>query len=119
MKKKSPKNVKLVHILKNNKNFVKSEFKKKTASIIESNIALSPIDYLSFSFFAFLACAIVGFVKKALGISDINARCNNFRAVPGCGLSVTVSHIEEMEAKGEQDQEMMKFLQSTGRQNNE
>ena len=79
---------------------------------------ITPINYLSFSF-AFLARAIVGFVKKALGISDINARCNNFRAVPGCGLSVTVSHIEEMEAKGEQDEEMIKFLQSTGRQNNE
>lgn len=119
MKKKSPKNVKLVHILKNNKNFVKSEFKKKQP-VLSNRILPSAqlIIYLS-PFFAFLACAIVGFVKKALGISDINARCNNFRAVPGCGLSVTVSHIEEMEAKGEQDQEMMKFLQSTGRQNNE
>ena len=36
-----------------------------------------------------LARAIVGFVKKALGVSEITARCNNFRTVPGCGLSVT------------------------------
>ena len=91
----------------------------KSCQILASNgssTSITPINYLSF---AFLARAIVGFVKKALGISDINARCNNFRAVPGCGLSVTVSHIEEMEAKGEQDEEMIKFLQSTGRQNNE
>ena len=95
---------------------MKLEFLKIIQPVfIGSSITLRPINHISFSF---LAMAIVGFVKKALGISDINARCNNFRAVPGCGLSVTVSHIEEMEAKGEQDQEMMKFLQNTGRQNN-
>ena len=93
---------------------VKSE--QKTASSIGSSITPSPIKIIFL--LCLLACAIVGFVKKALGISNISAKCNNFRAVPGCGLSVTVSNIEEMEAKGEQDPEMIKFLQSTGHQNN-
>ena len=65
-----------------------------------------------------LARAIVGFVKSALGIEDITARCNNFKTVPGCGLSVNVSHVEEMEAKGDQNEAMIQFMQSINQQHN-
>ena len=65
-----------------------------------------------------LARAIVGFVKSALGIEDITARCNNFKTVPGCGLSVNVSHVEEMEAKGDQNEAMIQFMQSIDQQHN-
>merc|ERR1719357_1934307 len=58
-----------------------------------------------------LAKAIVGFVKAALSLDDVTAQVSNFRAVPGCGLSVTVSHLDEMEAKGEQCNKIRNFLQ--------
>ena len=58
-----------------------------------------------------LAKAIIGFVKSSLAIDEISTRVTNFRAVPGCGLSVTVSHLEEMEAKGEQSNILKTFDQ--------
>ena len=48
-----------------------------------------------------LAKAIVGFVKEALHLEEITGRVAQFNTVPGCGLSVLISHIEEMEAKGQ------------------
>ena len=36
----------------------------------------------------------------------------NFRAVPGCGLSVKISHLDEMEAKGEQCNKIKNFLKN-------
>ena len=48
-----------------------------------------------------LAKAIVGFVKEALHLEEITGRVAQFNTVPGCGLSVVISHIEEMEAKGQ------------------
>ena len=49
-------------------------------------------------------------MKQALGIEDISATCNNFKTVPGCGLSVTVSHVDEMEIKGGQNLETEEML---------
>ncbi len=45
-----------------------------------------------------LAKAIVGFTKSALGLraeAAIKAKVSNFRAVPGCGLEVKVSEVDE------------------------
>lgn len=42
-----------------------------------------------------IASAMVNFVKDTLGC-DISGKCTNFLAVPGCGLSCTVSHIQPM-----------------------
>ena len=36
----------------------------------------------------------------------------NLRAVPGCGLSVKISHLDEMEAKGEQCIKIKNFLKN-------
>ncbi|KAL1117904.1 hypothetical protein AAG570_004217 [Ranatra chinensis] len=41
-----------------------------------------------------IASAIVGFIKSTIG--DIGGKCENFQAVPGCGLKCSVSHIEAM-----------------------
>ena len=57
-------------------------------------------------------------MKQALGIEDISATCNNFKTVPGCGLSVTVSHVDEMEIKGGQNENMVKFIQGLNQHNN-
>jgi Cu+-exporting ATPase len=56
-----------------------------------------------------LANAIVGFVKQSLDIDAITAKVSNFQTVPGCGLSVTISNVDEMELKGAQSSEMTKF----------
>ena len=48
-----------------------------------------------------LAKAIVGFVKEALHLDEVTGRVAQFNTVPGCGLSVVISHIEQMEAMGQ------------------
>ena len=59
-----------------------------------------------------LAKAIVSFVKATMSLESITARVSNFRAVPGCGLSVNVSQLDEMEVKGEQSKEIKQFYAS-------
>ena len=59
-----------------------------------------------------LAKAIVSFVKASMELETVTARVSNFRTVPGCGLSVTVSQLDEMEAKGEQSKEIKLFYAS-------
>ena len=53
----------------------------------------------------------MGFVKSSLCLEDITAKVTSFRTVPGCGLSVTISHVDEMESKGEQSEKIAAFRQ--------
>ncbi len=57
-----------------------------------------------------LGKAVVGFVKAALSLEVVTGRVANFRAVPGCGISVLVSHLDEMEAKGQHSEKMTEFV---------
>ena len=39
--------------------------------------------------------AIVSFVKTTIG-DQFSGKCDNFQAIPGCGLKCTVSHIDSV-----------------------
>ncbi|CAG7833653.1 unnamed protein product [Allacma fusca] len=57
-----------------------------------------------------IGTAIVKFVKTVLG-SDISGRCENFQAVPGCGLGVSVSFISGMFENIQNSSEFQRFAQ--------
>eukprot|EP00092_Neocalanus_flemingeri_P008298 GFUD01008946.1.p1 GENE.GFUD01008946.1~~GFUD01008946.1.p1 ORF type:complete len:1309 (+),score=286.74 GFUD01008946.1:691-4617(+) len=56
-----------------------------------------------------LAGAIVKFVNKTLG-SEMSGKTENFQAVPGCGLKVTVSHIDNLIQRGRHSENVTKFV---------
>ena len=66
-----------------------------------------------------LAKAIVGFVKSSLCLEEVTATIDKFNAVPGCGLSVTVSHLDQMVAKGEQSDKIKDFKEKFHRPNSD
>lgn len=55
-----------------------------------------------------IASAMVNFVKETLGC-DISGKCTNFQAVPGCGLSCTVSHIQPMMQIARKSEKIINF----------
>jgi len=55
-----------------------------------------------------LAGAIVKFVNHVLG-TEMSGKTNNFQAVPGCGLKVTVSHVDELIGKGRHSEKIQQF----------
>lgn len=59
-----------------------------------------------------IASAIVKFAKEVLG-SEIQGKCSNFQAVPGCGLKCSVSYVEPMLIQAESSEHMKNFKNST------
>jgi len=55
-----------------------------------------------------LAGAIVKYVNHVLA-TEITGKTHNFQAVPGCGLKVTVSHVDELIGKGRQSENIKQF----------
>ncbi|KAK5638149.1 hypothetical protein RI129_012444 [Pyrocoelia pectoralis] len=60
-----------------------------------------------------IATAIVTFVKEALN-TDLSGVCDNFQAVPGCGLKCTVSRISPIIKNAKNSMEFNNFLSLVG-----
>ncbi|KAG8226384.1 hypothetical protein J437_LFUL011921 [Ladona fulva] len=55
-----------------------------------------------------MSSAIVQYVKDTIG-SELSAKCENFQAVPGCGLKCTISHIEPLMVSALQTEQLSNY----------
>ncbi|XP_046382981.1 copper-transporting ATPase 1 isoform X2 [Ischnura elegans] len=55
-----------------------------------------------------IASAIVHYVKEMIG-SELNAKCENFQAVPGCGIKCTISHVEPLMVSAMQSEQLTNY----------
>ncbi|XP_071440657.1 copper-transporting ATPase 2 isoform X2 [Hetaerina americana] len=55
-----------------------------------------------------IASAIVHYVKEMIG-TELNAKCENFQAVPGCGIKCTISHVEPLMVSAIQSEQLTNY----------